>query len=60
MDKQNKQRKKLVRSVGLNNLKETKGGISTNISVRQALSVLKDEDFPQLFFKILEVSEYER
>lgn len=24
------------------------------------LSVLKDEDFPQLFFKILEVSDYER
>lgn len=43
VDKQNKQRKKLVRSVGLNNLKETKGGISTNISVRQALSVLKDD-----------------
>lgn len=43
VDKQNKQRKKLIRSVGLNNLKETKGGISTNISVRQALSVLKDD-----------------
>lgn len=43
VDKQNKQIKKLVRSVGLNNLKETKGGISTNISVRQALSVLKDD-----------------
>lgn len=43
VDKQNKQRKKLVCSVGLNNLKETKGGISTNISVRQALSVLKDD-----------------
>lgn len=43
VDKQNKQRKKLARSVGLNNLKETKGGISTNISVRQALSVLKDD-----------------
>ena len=43
VDKQNKQRKKLVRSVGLNNLKETKGGILTNISVRQALSVLKDD-----------------
>lgn len=43
VDKQNKQRKKLVRSVGLNNLKETKGGIPTNISVRQALSVLKDD-----------------
>lgn len=43
VDKQNKQRKKLVRSVGLNKLNETKGGISTNISVRQALSVLKDD-----------------
>lgn len=43
IDKQNKQRKKLVRIVGLNKLKETKGGISTNISVRQALSVLKDD-----------------
>lgn len=43
IDKQNKQRKKLARSVGLNKLKETKGGISTNISVRQALSVLKDD-----------------
>lgn len=43
VDKQNKQRKKLIRSVGLNNLKETKGGMSTNISVRQALSVLKDD-----------------
>lgn len=43
VDKQNKQRKKLARSVGLNNLKETKGGITTNVSVRQALSVLKDD-----------------
>lgn len=43
VDKQNKQRKKIARSVGLNKLKETKGGISTNISVRQALSVLKDD-----------------
>lgn len=43
VDKQNKQRKKLASSVGLNKLKETKGGISTNISVRQALSVLKDD-----------------
>ena len=43
VDKQNKQRKKLVRSVGLNNLKETKGGIITNVSVKQALSVLKDD-----------------
>lgn len=43
IDKQNKQKKKLVRTVGLNTLKETKGGISTGISVRQALSVLKDD-----------------
>lgn len=43
VDKQNKQRKKLARSVGLTKLKETKGGISTGVSVRQALSVLKDD-----------------
>ncbi len=43
IDKQNKQKKKLVRAVGLNKLKETKGGISTGVSVRQALSVLKDD-----------------
>lgn len=43
IDKQNKQKKKLVRTVGLNTLKETKGGISTGVSVRQALSVLKDD-----------------
>lgn len=43
IDKQNKQKKKLIRNVGLNKLKETKGGISTGISVRQALSVLKDD-----------------
>lgn len=43
IDKQNKQKKKLIRSVGLNTLKETKGGISTGVSVRQALSVLKDD-----------------
>lgn len=43
IDKQNKQKKKLVRTVGLNKLKETKGGILTGVSVRQALSVLKDD-----------------
>lgn len=43
IDKQNKQKKKLIRTVGLNTLKETKGGILTGISVRQALSVLKDD-----------------
>lgn len=43
VDKQNKQRKKLARSVGLTKLKETKGGIITNVSVKQALSVLKDD-----------------
>lgn len=43
IDKQNKQKKKLIRTVGLNTLKETKGGILTGVSVRQALSVLKDD-----------------
>jgi hypothetical protein len=43
IDKQNKQKKKLIRTVGLNKLKETKGGILTGVSVRQALSVLKDD-----------------
>lgn len=43
VDKQNKQRKKLARSVGLTKLKETKGGIATGISVKNALSVLKDD-----------------
>lgn len=43
VDKQNKQRKKLARSIGLPKLKETKGGIITNVSVKQALSVLKDD-----------------
>lgn len=43
IDKQNKQKKKLIRTVGLNKLNETKGGISTGVSVRQALSVLKDD-----------------
>lgn len=43
VDKQNKQRKKLARSVGLKKLKETKGGIATGVSVKNALSVLKDD-----------------
>lgn len=43
VDKQNKQRKKLSRSIGLTKLKETKGGIATGVSVRNALSVLKDD-----------------
>lgn len=43
IDKQNRQRRSLSRSVGLAKLKETKGGIATNVSVKQALSVLKDD-----------------
>lgn len=43
VDKQNKQRKKLARNVGLTKLKETKGGIATGVSVKNALSVLKDD-----------------
>lgn len=43
VDKQNKQRKKLAKNVGLMKLKETKGGIATGVSVRNALSVLKDD-----------------
>lgn len=43
IDKQNRQRKSLSKSVGLEKLKETKGGISTNVSVKKALSVLKDD-----------------
>ena len=43
IDKQNRQRKSLSRSVGLEKLKETKGGISTNVSVKNVLSVLKDD-----------------
>lgn len=43
VDKQNKQRKNLARSVGLTKLKETKGGIATGVSVKNALSVLKDD-----------------
>lgn len=43
IDKQNKQRKQLSSAVGLSNLKETKGGIVTNVTVKNALSVLKDD-----------------
>ena len=43
IDKQNRQRRSLARSVGLNTLKETKGGILTGASVKNALSVLKDD-----------------
>lgn len=43
IDKQNKQRKQLASAVGLTNLKETKGGIVTNVTVKNALSVLKDD-----------------
>lgn len=43
IDKQNRQRRALARSVGITKLKETKGGITTNVSVKQALSVLKDD-----------------
>lgn len=43
INKQNRQRRSLARSVGLTKLKETKGGITTNVSVKQALSVLKDD-----------------
>lgn len=43
IDKQNRQRRSLSRSVGLKKLKETKGGILTGVSVNNALSVLKDD-----------------
>lgn len=43
IDKQNRQRRTLARSVGLTKLKETKGGILTGVSVKNALSVLKDD-----------------
>lgn len=43
IDKQNRQQRSLSRSIGLEKLKETKGGISTNVSVKSALSVLKDD-----------------
>lgn len=43
IDKQNRQRKSLSKSIGLEKLKETKGGISTNVTVNNTLSVLKDD-----------------
>lgn len=43
IDKQNKQRKQLSKSVGLSKLNETKGGIVTHISVKNARSILRDD-----------------
>ena len=43
IDKQNKQRKQLSKSVGLSKLNETKGGIVTPISVKKARSTLRDD-----------------
>lgn len=43
IDKQNKQRKYLSKSVGLSKLNETKGGIVTPISVKNARSTLRDD-----------------
>lgn len=43
IDKQNKQRKQLAKSVGLSKLNETKGGVVTPISVRNARSTLRDD-----------------
>lgn len=43
IDKQNKQRKKLSKSVGLSKLNETKGGIVTPISVKNARLTLRDD-----------------
>lgn len=43
IDKQNKQRKQLSNSVGLSKLNETKGGIVTPISVKNARSTLRDD-----------------
>lgn len=43
IDKQNKQRKQLLKSVGLSKLNETKGGIVTSISVKKAMSTLRDD-----------------
>ncbi len=43
IDKQNKQRKQLSKSVGLAKLNETKGGIVTPISVKNARSTLRDD-----------------
>lgn len=43
IDKQNKQRKQLSKSVGLSKLNETKGGIVTSVSVKSARSILRDD-----------------
>lgn len=43
IDKQNKQRKQLSKSVGLIKLNETKGGIVTPISIKNARSTLRDD-----------------
>lgn len=43
IDKQNKQRKQLSKSVGLSKLNETKGGIVTPITVKNARSTLHDD-----------------
>lgn len=43
IDKQNKQRKQLSKAVGLSKLNETKGGIVTSISVKNARSTLRDD-----------------
>lgn len=43
IDKQNKQRMQLSKSVGLSKLNETKGGIVTSISVKNARSTLRDD-----------------
>lgn len=43
IDKQNKQRKQLSKSVGLSKVNETKGGIVTSISVKNARSTLRDD-----------------
>lgn len=43
IDKQNKQKRQLSKSVGLSKLNETKGGIVTPISVKNARSTLRDD-----------------
>lgn len=43
IDKQNKQRKQLSKSVALSKLNETKGGIITPVSVKSARSTLRDD-----------------
>lgn len=43
IDKQNKQRRQLSKSVGISKLNETKGGIITSISVKNARSILRDD-----------------